>query len=87
MVDFYLGATVIVGLFLFFLCFMFIYSLKKENDRMFDRLIDKASLDSFHVYSTEVHHLNKRLDALADHLNVRIVEQAAKSVVEPKGEK
>ena len=82
-----LGFTVIVSLFLFFLCFGFIWSLNKENDRMFDRLMDKASIDSLYTYTTEVHNVRKRLDVLADHLNVRIVDQEAKPVVESKGEK
>ena len=79
-----LGLTVMISVMLFFLCFGLIWSLKKDSDRMFDRLMDKASIDSLHTYSTEVHNLRKRLDVLADHLNVKIVDQEAKPVVEPK---
>jgi hypothetical protein len=82
-----LGFTVMIGLILFFLCFMFIWALKKENDRMFDRMLQTPSLDSFHRYTTEVHDVRKRLDVLADHLNVKIVDQSAKTVVEPKEQK
>lgn len=80
------GLTVLISLVCFFMVFGMLWSLSKENDRMLDRLMDKASKDSLHAYSTEVYNLRKRLDVLADHLNVKIVDQSAKTVVEPKGE-
>ena len=79
-----LGLTVLIGLVCFFMVFAMIWSMNKQIDRMFDRLVEKASMDLLHRYTTEVYSLSKRLDALADHLNVKLVDQAAKTVVEPK---
>lgn len=83
-VEIVVGLTALISLVCFFMVFGMLWSLSKENDRMSDRLMDKASLDSFRVYSTEVYSVRKRLDVLADHLNVKIVDQEAKPVVEPK---
>ena len=82
-----LGLTVLIGLVCFFMVFGMIWSMNKQIDRMLDRLMEKASMDLLNAYSKDVYELRKRFDVLADHLNVKIVNQEARVVVEPKEEK